>query len=952
MGLGTVLSCDERTVTLLFLSCGETRTYAQASAPLTRVRFAAGDCIRSHEGWELTVETVTERDGLLHYRGRRDDGTAADLEEGQLDSFLQLNRPAERLFSGQVDPDKWFELRYRSRCEQQRLAASDLRGLTGARTSLIPHQLYIAHEVARRYAPRVLLADEVGLGKTIEAGLILHQQLLTGRAQRVLILLPESLVHQWFVEMLRKFNLHFSIFDADRCEAFDEQEGHAANNPFSSEQLVICDLQLLVEDERRRTQLIEAGWDLLVVDEAHHLQWTPQQASVEYRLVEQLGAAVEGVLLLTATPEQLGRHSHFARLRLLDPDRYPDFDAFEQEQAQYVEVAHVVDALLEDEALTDDLLAVLTRTLDEADQGVGLETLRDPKSTDGQREHARVSLLDHLLDRHGTGRVLFRNTRAAVQGFAGRVLHATPLPLPAAYAECMTSLQDSGHPRPEWLASPELLYQARAGNTAANWTELDPRIDWLVTTLQSLRPSRVLVITANADSAIAIASELKRRAGLHAAVFHEHLSIIERDRAAAYFADREAGTQVLVCSEIGSEGRNFQFAHHLVLFDLPINPDLLEQRIGRLDRIGQRETIRIHVPYLEDSPQEILFRWYHEGMDAIEHSCPPAYSVFRQLRETLFDALHQIEAGLEDLPALLATTRQLTDQLRREMHDGRDRLLEINSCRPHAADALYARARSEDAAAGLPGYLEELFDCFGVDSEDKSAGISIVRPGAHMSTDYFPALPEDGISITCDRVLALTNEDIQFTTWEHPLVTGAMDMVLSQEAGNSALTSLPYAGLPAGSPLLECIFVLETTATTNLHIDRYLPATGMRIVLDRRGRDHAPLLSPAAIARKRERVDRETARKVITAYADLLRDLLRRCEQQASALAPTLLEQAHAVAEQTLKPEIERLRALRLVNPNVRDAEIRFFEQQWEAVRAAIDQAQVRLDAVRVIVTT
>ncbi|MCO6763725.1 hypothetical protein KQH43_32020, partial [Streptomyces sp. EL5] len=79
---------------------------------------------------------------------------------------------------------------------------------------------------------------------------------------------------------------------------------------------------------------------------------------------------------------------------------------------------------------------------------------------------------------------------------------------------------------------------------------------------------------------------------------HEGMSILERDRAAAYFADEEFGAQVLICSEIGSEGRNFQFAHHLVLFDLPAHPDLLEQRIGRLDRIGQRHTIQLHVPYL------------------------------------------------------------------------------------------------------------------------------------------------------------------------------------------------------------------------------------------------------------------------------------------------------------------------------------------------------------------
>lgn len=107
----------------------------------------------------------------------------------------------------------------------------------------------------------------------------------------------------------------------------------------------------------------------------------------------------------------------------------------------------------------------------------------------------------------------------------------------------------------------------------------------------------MLVICAKADTALQLEQMLREREAIRAAVFHEGLSIIERDRAAAYFASEEEGAQVLLCSEIGSEGRNFQFASQLVMFDLPFNPDLLEQRIGRLDRIGQMHDIQIMVPY-------------------------------------------------------------------------------------------------------------------------------------------------------------------------------------------------------------------------------------------------------------------------------------------------------------------------------------------------------------------
>ena len=130
---------------------------------------------------------------------------------------------------------------------RSRMRQSAVRGFVGGRVDLIPHQLYIAREVAARLIPRVLLADEVGLGKTIEAGLILHRLHLTGRADRILILVPEPLIHQWFIEMLRRFNLLFSIFDDERCEAIEMHDPGA--NPFLDSQLVICNAGLLAGNQ-------------------------------------------------------------------------------------------------------------------------------------------------------------------------------------------------------------------------------------------------------------------------------------------------------------------------------------------------------------------------------------------------------------------------------------------------------------------------------------------------------------------------------------------------------------------------------------------------------------------------------------------------------------------------------------------------------------------------------
>ncbi len=950
MGLGTVLTVEHRTVTVLFLATGETRTYAKQSAPLTRVAFGPGDRVRAHQGWTLQIEAVREEAGLLTYIGNREDGTAARLPEGELDNLIRLNRPAERLFTGQVDAHKWFELRYETLQHAGRLARSELRGLTGGRTSLIPHQLYIAHEVANRYAPRVLLADEVGLGKTIEAGLILHQQLLTERAQRVLIVVPESLMHQWLVEMLRRFNLFFSVFDEERCLAIEESSGQ--ENPFQAEQLVLTTLEFFVAHPARHRQALEAGWDLLVVDEAHHLTWSPEQPGTEYLLVEQLAAATTGVLLLTATPEQLGKESHFARLRLLDPDRFPDFDAFVAEEAAYEPVALAVQALLSMEPLNKAAHRTLTNTLDEGDNRPWLETVQDANATAEIQQAARLALVEHLLDRHGTGRMLYRNTRAAVKGFPSRRLHTWPLPLPEAYAECLTDFHNSGVSDPQQLLSPELLYQASSSKALPHWSTIDPRVEWLGEQFKKLRPAKVLVICASADTVIDLAEALRIRTGLHAALFHEGLSLLERDRAAAWFADPEYGSQVLLCSEIGSEGRNFQFAHHLVLFDLPLNPDLLEQRIGRLDRIGQNETIEIHVPYLEQSAQAVMLQWYHEGLGAFEHTCPAGHSVFVQIRDSLIEALHQEDEGLADLPALIGTTRRLHQALNETLHRGRDRLLEYNSCRPQVAEALRTRAAAEDAASHLHDYLENVFDCYGVDTELHSDMALILRPGEQMQTSHFPGLHEEGMTVTLDRSTALANEDMHFLTWEHPLVRGAIEMVLTNELGNSSVTAAKLPGIKAGTLLLECLFILESASSEALQGSRYLPPTILRILVDMDNRDHAANIEAGSISRASSPVDTETAVRIIKAYGEELRNMIASAERIAREQTPAFLTEAHAQTRQTLQGEIDRLYALRRVNPNVREEEILFFERQYQALEQVLETTTPRLDAQRVIVTT
>lgn len=948
LGLGMVIEVDFRTVAIIFPATGETRVYAKQSAPLTRVQFDRGDVIQDHDDNEYQVVEVVQKDDLLSYRSRDASGQEVLISEGKLNSFIHLNQPVQRLLSGQIDRNHWFELRAQAQKTQNLLDQSHLQGLAGCRTSLIDHQLYIAHEVSQRYSPRVLLADEVGLGKTIEAGLILHQQYLAEKARRVLIVVPESLVHQWLVEMMRRFNLLFSIFDENRCQAIEGVKdgdvigAEIRENPFQTEQLVLCSLEFLVANPLRFRQSLEGDWDMLIVDEAHHLVWEADNPSIEYQCIEQLARLIPSVLLLTATPEQLGKESHFARLRLLDPDRFSDIEHFIEEESHYREIADIVEALHADSSPNDQQLALLDDTVSEGDNAFQLEHLHD---TDPQvAADARDSLIEHLLDRHGTGRLMFRNTRHVVQGFPERRLQRYALDYPGPYQQSCSAYAETGISLTQPLLSPELAFGLQPGSVG--WGAFDPRVDWLLDFLKQHRKDKVLVICSAKSTVLELVALARNRSGMNVAAFHENLTLVERDRAAAWFADREAGTPALICSEIGSEGRNFQFAHHLVMFDLPDNPDLLEQRIGRLDRIGQTEVIEIHVPYLEASAQQVMLDWLDQGLDAFNRICPAGHTVYRQMHQEINKALRNPDA---DHAEFIGDTRARVSSINEQLQKGRDRLLEMNSCRPEKAAQIRNQVESLYSQLDLVSFMELLYDFYGINFEIHCPGCWVLQPTDNMQS-RIPGLPDEGLTITYERDVALTHEDVQYLTWEHPLVLTLIDMLLGSEQGNTALIAIKYPGVKPGSLLLDCFFRVDVSGEPRLRAGSYLEDDLIRVCLDEHGQQHQQQLAPRAIARSLQVVDSETADKVVRSRLDLIKKLFADAQVVAEQELPEKQHQAMMSAEHLLGQEAERLVALQTLNPNVRDDEIEFFRDQLTQVTGHIEQAQVRLDAVRVMV--
>ncbi|MDD2725365.1 MAG: RNA polymerase-associated protein RapA [Methylovulum sp.] len=929
LGLGLILDASFNRISVLYLASDERRIYARDNAPLTRVVFSVGDSIESVDEEKLTITQVIENNGLMTYVGINAEGHEIKLDEVELNHRIQFNKPQDRLFIGQIDPNDWFSLRYETWRRLQQHQQAPVKGLLGSRTSLIPHQLFIAHESASRTAPRIMLADEVGLGKTIEAGLILHHRLINGLSQRILIIVPESLLHQWLVEMLRRFNLRFSLFDEARClgeqgedgmdEDFPLETPNAqtnAGNPFVNEQLVLCSQQFFDRYPQRQKQALQASWDMVIVDEAHHLEWSEQAASPEYQFVEQLALTTPSLILLTATPEQLGKESHFARLRLLDPDRFYSFAAFLAEEKQFEPVANTAKILLSGNPLADEDAKLLATLLKEDHVGSLLNNLNDAEKSTS----ARAELIKILLDHHGTGRILFRNSRQTVQGFPARERYAYAL------------------------------------NGQENTSDLqhDPRYLWLLGKLTSadspLRNQKALLICKHPQMAVELEQTLKNRAGIASAVFHEGLSIIERDRAAAYFADQESAARLLICSEIGSEGRNFQFVHQLILWDLPTNPDLLQQRIGRLDRIGQQHVIQIHIPYLENSAQALLYRWYDEGMNAFRANCSAARPVADLLQDELSGLLEQ--ADDVQIDAFIAKTQSLGKDIEAQLHNGRDQLLELNSFRKEEAQQLVEQIKTYEKEGLLWPYMEAVFECYGVETEFHSPDCYIVRPGDHLRIAHFPNLDEDGMTVTVKRECALAREDMQFLSWEHPMVTAAMDLILSSETGNAVVSVIKHRDLRAGQFLLECLFIVECSAPAELQIGRFLPHTPIRILIDQHQQDLTDVIGHQQLPETGKAFDKLKIAAFLNNQRGPLSKLLNSAEEQARVRMQQLIADATASMLESLSAEIKRMVRLKNVNPSIKAEEIEQLKDLTMLAHESIQAAQLRLDAVRFVVAS
>lgn len=676
---GVITDCDDRTIFVRWDNPGPPPQFAISDPPLARVDLL---------GQRVELVSSGETAAVLH---AVDAGTPAwecfvasnggktiNVPEADLRPVAIVD-PVGRFNANLIGSMKQYRLQEVTRWYRLMHLYDELVSLGHVGVDIKPHQVAVVHKVISNYPHRFLLCDEVGLGKTIEAGMVLKELRARGGAQRVLTIVPPSIVRQWQFEMKSKFNEAFSVLDTSTVRYLQNQ-GHSGN-PFTFQDSVLCSSGWIANP--KWAELCTAvDWDLIIVDEAHHARSHRSGETTRlYRLVRDLAApghfARRAMLFLTATPMQLDTHELYSLVELLDPALFPSEKHFEQHRREAPGLSRLAELLSRHgfplpEEDPDKTVRKVSRWL-ELDEGTARQRL-----TAGSEE--MDALVAEMADRHLLSEVMIRNRKAVIGGFMPRAASRWSVELTDEERSALEAVEDyveygfkladgarnstfgfvmvtfqklmasSIAAIKESLSKRRERIQSAGSKGSASDTELEERLDYdddasevvgavgvgpldesiaeldllnraiaslnLVTVDSKARvligelsklfdqdPStKVLLFTQFRETQRFLAERLATE-GWGVEIFHGQMSPQEKDSAVERFKNG-AGAQILISTEAGGEGRNLQFCHILVNYDLPWNPMRVEQRIGRVDRIGQEHAVSIFNLWVKSTIEE------------------------------------------------------------------------------------------------------------------------------------------------------------------------------------------------------------------------------------------------------------------------------------------------------------------------------------------------------------
>ena len=948
LGLGLVIKSEPDKVTIVFPSSETTRVYTIEAPPLTRVRFSLGDILKTQEGKSFIVDDLTEKDGIVVYLSK-----GKKIEESRLSDSLTFSKPIDRLLNAQVDDKGIYNLRHRALYRRFKTFRAPLRGLLGGRYHPTPHQLYVANQATRVSKPRVLLADEPGLGRRIEAGLILQRLQLAGTATRVLLLAPEGQIDWCELELQRRFGFEFTRLTADELappvkaaakkavKKAKTEEAVAPFNPFVVEEVnwVSCPLEIF--KAKPAHWAAAAGFDILMVDGADMVGWAEGAPTPLYNAVEEVATATPSVLLLTGYGPEDDPEGHLGRIRLLDPEEFPTGRKYTKHRKENEPLETAVLTAVKAADIDRETEAALKPVTNDTKSKELLKAWKEDKDT------ARDQLIEHLLDGQECGRSVFRNTRQNLPRIPAKELDWIKLePKPEVRDELREEFKTNSK------------YEVSSGKTKSISSAADAATaTWLYELIAPpiLPPAlplpkgaevppppppspKALVVCANRGRAMAVAKALTKK-------LVEKIVLVTNEPHAVPTADFAA----MVVGLEDTCGRAFNGVDFIVQWDLPHTAN--EARLGAalLDFTTQ-STVKVMLPYVDDTPQLLIAKWLHDGVGAFAGYTPAQEAVIAEFGKTATDLAKRIGVRHnpkidEELKALIKKTHSTQESAMKKIDKHRDELLEVASYRPYFAEQAQNRMNSNDDDLSLDLFMNRVLDQCGITVETQANRTSELKWNPE-ALHHLEEIPKEGVSVTYSRKTANAQEALQFVTWDSDLVSKATERLLATAVGNTAY--VVWEDERAQLVLLEGIYLAEPEPSdAALQVWRFMPPTPVRVVVSHELEDLSGTYTTELVNKNVRNGRKDWLRNNARPLHNLVPGMLRNLNQRAEIKSQELAAKAAHQMEQVLTSERQRLE--RMTQTTLRAAEIERINEQINTLKTHLITPRLRLDSLRLI---
>lgn len=812
--------------------------------------------------------------------------------------------PLELLADGQMSSGQDYGLRLQAAYLQHAYKYDPLSGLSNARVELKPHQVFVAHRVTHKLYPRMILADEVGLGKTIEAGLIIKELRARQITNRVLVLCPAALQQQWKYELESKFNEDFEIIDGHGAKFL----GKGGANPWKKRDRVITSLNLAVRPQHAE-RIVDAGWDMVVFDEAHRVRRTRDRTTLAYDLADELKEMVDGLLLLSATPMQLDPYELYSLIELIDPGLYPDVDAYLGRASQVPFLNDRMHLLLNWPALSPsekrskrNLFLIKPNLFSE-----GLSLSQDIQDIDiFDDANFRNKIIKEIVEKHPVAEVMVRNRKIQIGEFHTRepqripikltetelslysdvteyirlgynralakknnavgflmtlyqkILTSSSYALLASFKKRITKLQDgilakkinrdliTSEQFTQILDSDDILQEAeQLDGIVVDQEEVELEISQIkefIDRLNNISDSKADILLNNIvgqileedpDEKILIFTQFIKTQeflqkilgsmGYKVATFNGQMNLAQKEQEVRRF---KHSVPIMITSEAGGEGRNFQFAHIMVNYDLPWNPMKIEQRIGRLDRIGQHHPVQIYNLYNKDTIEESILDVLEKRIDLFTKSVgsldPILGDVEREIRARVIK-----NTGVKDIEKYGLDLEKKVKEARLKEEKMADFILDHASFRTNEADALLNRsplARFDDLRFFIGNTLD-YYSGSGSLVQHFEGGYSL-----NLSRNFAARVKSNKLSThgVFDPEEALLREDLDFFAFGHDII----DKIVYYAYDKGSAVGTRFVPEALAELSLEVIYAFESSNRVNPigKLIRHLVRKDMRVI--------------------------------------------------------------------------------------------------------------------------